>query len=191
MMSLDPLSVHPFRGCGWGADRSERDRMTRSKHLKRMVRSRAARTGESYTTALRAVRRHRQEPTMPTDAVPAEEEVIASCSFCGKPNTAVERLVAGPSAFICNECVGLSAEIVAASAAATPGESRRSPARFADRPTDDILALLPGLDREAVRAEEDLARWVGRLRERGTDWTVIAGALGTTVEAARRRLERG
>jgi len=109
LMSLDPLSVHPFRGCGWGADRSERDRMTRSKHLKRMVRSRAARTGESYTTALRAVRRHRQEPTMPTDAVPAEEEVIASCSFCGKPNTAVERLVAGPSAFICNECVGLSA----------------------------------------------------------------------------------
>jgi hypothetical protein len=165
--------------------------MTRSKHLKRMVRSRAARTGESYTTALRAVRRHRQEPTMPTDAVPAEEEVIASCSFCGKPNTAVERLVAGPSAFICNECVGLSAEIVAASVAAAPGESQRSRARFADRPTDDILALLPALDREAAHAEEDLARWVGRLRERGTDWAVIADALGTTVEAARRRFEAG
>jgi ATP-dependent Clp protease ATP-binding subunit ClpX len=162
--------------------------MTRSKHLKRMVRSRAAMTGESYATALRTVRRHRQEPTMPTDAAPTEE-VIASCSFCGKPSTAVERLVAGPSAFICNECVGLAAEIVAASAAATPGESQRSWAHFADRPTDDILALLPALDRQAARAEEDLARWVGRLRERGTDWTVIAGALGTTVEAARRRVE--
>jgi hypothetical protein len=156
-----------------------------------MVRSRAARTGESYTTALRAVRRHRQEPAMPTDPASTGEEVIASCSFCGKPNTAVERLVAGPSALICDECVGLSAEIVAASAAATPEESRRSRDRFADRPTDDILALLPVLGREAARAEEDLARWVGRLRERGTDWAVIADALGTTAEAARGRLERG
>jgi hypothetical protein len=128
---------------------------------------------------------------MPTDATPTEEELIASCSFCGKPNTTVEHLVAGPSAFICNECVGLAAEVIAASAAATPEESQRPRARFADRPTDDILALLPRLDREAARAGEDLARWAGRLRERGTDWAVIADALGTTVEAARLRFERG
>ena len=29
------------------------------------------------------------------------------CSFCGKPQSEVERLIAGPGVFICNECVEL------------------------------------------------------------------------------------
>jgi len=29
------------------------------------------------------------------------------CSFCGKPQEAVERLIAGPGVFICNECIEL------------------------------------------------------------------------------------
>lgn len=29
------------------------------------------------------------------------------CSFCGKPQEAVERLIAGPNVFICNECIEL------------------------------------------------------------------------------------
>ena len=29
------------------------------------------------------------------------------CSFCGKTQNAVERLVAGPNVYICNECVDL------------------------------------------------------------------------------------
>lgn len=28
-----------------------------------------------------------------------------TCSFCGKKNTEVRRLIAGPSVFICDECV--------------------------------------------------------------------------------------
>ena len=48
---------------------------------------------------------------MPPIASPTED-VIASCSFCGKPNTAVRKLVAGPGVYICNECVELSASIV-------------------------------------------------------------------------------
>lgn len=27
------------------------------------------------------------------------------CSFCGKEKSEVERLIAGPSVFICNECI--------------------------------------------------------------------------------------
>jgi len=42
---------------------------------------------------------------------------IASCSFCGKPNTVVERLVAGPGVYICNECVVLSQRIIDAKSA--------------------------------------------------------------------------
>ena len=29
------------------------------------------------------------------------------CSFCGKAQNQVEKLIAGPNVFICNECVGL------------------------------------------------------------------------------------
>lgn len=33
------------------------------------------------------------------------------CSFCGKPQDEVGYLVAGPTVFICNECVDLCREI--------------------------------------------------------------------------------
>ncbi len=35
------------------------------------------------------------------------------CSFCGKSETQVERMVAGPGVYICNECVDLCADILA------------------------------------------------------------------------------
>ena len=35
------------------------------------------------------------------------------CSFCGKPKAEVERLVAGPTVYICDACVDLAAEVVA------------------------------------------------------------------------------
>ena len=34
------------------------------------------------------------------------------CSFCGKSQNAVERLVAGPNVYICNECIGLCNDIL-------------------------------------------------------------------------------
>ncbi|MFR5870163.1 MAG: ClpX C4-type zinc finger protein, partial [Acutalibacteraceae bacterium] len=34
------------------------------------------------------------------------------CSFCGKPQEQVRRLVAGPGVFICDECVELCREII-------------------------------------------------------------------------------
>jgi ATP-dependent Clp protease ATP-binding subunit ClpX len=35
------------------------------------------------------------------------------CSFCGKLNSEVEILIAGPTVFICNECVDLCTGIIA------------------------------------------------------------------------------
>ena len=29
------------------------------------------------------------------------------CSFCGKPQDQVKKLIAGPDVYICDECVGL------------------------------------------------------------------------------------
>ncbi len=34
------------------------------------------------------------------------------CSFCGKPESQVERLIAGPGAYICNECVALCNDLL-------------------------------------------------------------------------------
>lgn len=35
------------------------------------------------------------------------------CSFCGKAKNEVEHLIAGPSVFICDECVELCVGIIA------------------------------------------------------------------------------
>jgi ATP-dependent Clp protease ATP-binding subunit ClpX len=35
------------------------------------------------------------------------------CSFCGKGGSEVERLIAGPGVYICNECVELCAQVLA------------------------------------------------------------------------------
>ena len=34
------------------------------------------------------------------------------CSFCGRPQEAVDRLIAGHGAYICNECVELCMSIL-------------------------------------------------------------------------------
>ena len=36
-----------------------------------------------------------------------------TCSFCGKHQRQVKRLVAGPGVYICNECVDLCVESIA------------------------------------------------------------------------------
>jgi hypothetical protein len=164
--------------------------MTKRKHLKRLVRRRVAQTGEPYATALRTVRRDQLEKRMPATPAPTEE-VISCCSFCGKTNTNVKTLVAGPGVFICNECIDLSATIVATTADISPEERARLRARALDRPPQDILDMLPGLARAAAGAEAELARWVRRLRDRGTDWQQIADVLGAGAGAGevRRRFD--
>lgn len=42
-----------------------------------------------------------------------EEVAISSCSFCGKEQHEVRKLVAGLSVFICDECIGLCSGIIA------------------------------------------------------------------------------
>ncbi len=43
---------------------------------------------------------------------PNEPKKLHRCSFCGKSQTDVKRLIAGPGAYICNECVDLCGEIL-------------------------------------------------------------------------------
>ncbi len=42
-----------------------------------------------------------------------KEKEKLSCSFCGKSQDQVKKLIAGPEVYICNECVDLCVELVA------------------------------------------------------------------------------
>ena len=41
-----------------------------------------------------------------------ESNKLLHCSFCGKNQNEVNKLIAGPSVFICDECVDLCNEII-------------------------------------------------------------------------------
>src|SRR5579871_5865813 len=45
-------------------------------------------------------------------AAPPDGPKTLHCSFCGKSQHDVKKLIAGPTSFICDECVGLCSEIV-------------------------------------------------------------------------------
>ena len=47
------------------------------------------------------------------------EDSEIRCSFCGRPQSQVKRLVAGPDVYICNECVDLCRDIIAEGAGGT------------------------------------------------------------------------
>jgi len=42
----------------------------------------------------------------------SEKNELMYCSFCGKSQKEVERLIAGTTAFICNECISLCADVI-------------------------------------------------------------------------------
>ncbi len=48
-----------------------------------------------------------------------DRQITVTCSFCGKPQEEVERLIAGPGVFICNECVELCQSLIEPQAVAT------------------------------------------------------------------------
>lgn len=41
-----------------------------------------------------------------------EQNRSIRCSFCGKPQDAVQRIIAGPGVYICNECIGICNNII-------------------------------------------------------------------------------
>ena len=120
-----------------------------------------------------------------TEAV-GEKAFTALCSFCGKPNTKVARLVAGPGVYICDECVGLC-QLIIGESSASESKPGAVPHLRAWELTDDVNAVLeslPRVARAADQVEKDLAGWVGRARELGATWARIGEALGMTRQSA-------
>lgn len=110
------------------------------------------------------------------------ETDLVWCSFCGKPNTEVQRLVAGPGVHICDECVGLAASIVE--------EYRDRPAQVPRLPVwesltdEEMLDHIPRVAKVAEQVETDLIAWVRELRRRSVTWARIGGTLGITRQSA-------
>ncbi len=98
------------------------------------------------------------------------------CSFCGKSERDVSKLIAGPKVHICDACIGVCNGILDAAPKTLAGW---------DAMTDEQLltSLKPAAATvDATRAV--LQVHVETLRERGVSWQAIGSALGTSRQAA-------
>lgn len=107
-------------------------------------------------------------------------ELELACSFCGKPGTSVEKIVAGPGVYICNECVALAAMVIDSDE--TPSVPRVP--IWEKLTAEEMLGHIPRVAVHIDQSEADLRSWVLELRRRGVTWTKIGEALGITRQSA-------
>ena len=100
-----------------------------------------------------------------------------ACSFCNKDQAAVAKLVAGPGVYICNECVDLCRQIIAADLKPDLGSCD-------ERPDHELLASLVKVQAVSSQVDAALRDYVATLRSRGVTWTRIGEALGVSKQAA-------
>jgi hypothetical protein len=107
----------------------------------------------------------------------ADTQLELACSFCGKHKDKIEKLIAGPGVYICNECVGLCNEIL---------DETRS-AEFKDwtgEPDEELLDAMVQVHGRHEQVDRGVAGMVRMLRERGVSWARIGAALGMTRQSA-------
>jgi hypothetical protein len=113
-------------------------------------------------------------------ATATETDAGIMCSFCLKPTHEVGTMVAGPGVFICDECVALCGQVIAAKPAVKPAKV----AWEWTTSDDNLLATLPKIAAAGGQVERQLALWVAEARSRGITWTRIGAALGMTRQSA-------
>jgi ATP-dependent Clp protease ATP-binding subunit ClpX len=59
--------------------------------------------------------------------------VLNQCSFCGRSEEQVKKLIAGAHAFICDECVGLVSKALVADDPPSPGVSKGAAKKHSPR----------------------------------------------------------
>jgi hypothetical protein len=106
------------------------------------------------------------------------------CSFCGKSNLDVHRLIAGPGVYICDECIGLCNQILVAEDAEPSGE-RYGPFKNWDDSSDTaMLEEMVRIHSSHDQVDASVTAMVRLLRERDVTWARIGEALGMTRQSA-------
>ena len=100
---------------------------------------------------------------------------VLRCSFCGKVADEVQRLIAGPGVFICNECVDLCVQVI------DEQSSLPSPDGKSD---EELLADIARLDKSRGQVEAAVQERVQTLRSRSVTWARISEALGISRQSA-------
>jgi ATP-dependent protease Clp ATPase subunit len=123
---------------------------------------------------------------MPEVAPTQPSKRLYRCSFCGKAQTEVKTLVAGPGVFICDECVHLCQQIINKERkAATQGAPNSLLADNA--PTETLLKTLAGYNGAFERIDAAMQDIADILREREVSWASIGQALAVSRQAAWKR----
>lgn len=126
---------------------------------------------------------------------------LARCSFCTKGSDEVQKLIAGPGVYICDECVALCEDIIteelarqsnAPSDAKDPGWQRDTE-QHSEPPTirawgglsdEQLLAEMVRAHAAHQNVDRAVALHVATLRARGVSWARIGDALGMTRQSA-------
>ena len=121
---------------------------------------------------------------MTSETSAAATAIQLRCSFCAKPSQDVEKVIAGPGVYICNECVGLCNDILR-SEQQDPLESDTRLSAWEEGMADEqLLDQLPRIAAVGAQTEASLQRLVTVLRERKVTWVRIGAALRITRQSA-------
>jgi len=107
-------------------------------------------------------------------------KVIANCSFCGKPNHKVKKLIAGPGVYICNECIDLCNGLVDETVQSRP---RMAPWEY-ELTLEQVLTSLGPVASAELQAQRNLTNWVMKARSLGATWAQVGDALDITRQSA-------
>jgi ClpX C4-type zinc finger len=121
---------------------------------------------------------------MTSEAQAATAVIQVRCSFCAKPSSEVEKVIAGPGVYICNECVGLCGDILKAEQQKPAEPGRQLPAWEETMTDEQILDLLPRIAAVGDQTEAGLQRLVAIVRGRRVTWARIGAALQITRQSA-------
>jgi hypothetical protein len=112
---------------------------------------------------------------------------VYRCSFCGKAQIEVKKLVAGPGVFICDECLQLCQQIIKRKNRKPATQEVPNPLLPDNAPTETLLKTLAGYNGAFERIDAGMQDIADILREREVSWATIGQTLAVSRQAAWKR----
>jgi len=112
-----------------------------------------------------------------------DDKVATRCSFCQKHAPEIDKLIAGPGIYICDQCVQKCVEIIEQAPSSRDEPEAQLPS-WRSMTDAEVLKQLPRIASVAMQAEGGLQRWVGEARRRGSSWASIGESLGVSRQSA-------